>query len=340
MDKLARQRTHGREPAAAIAAFYGLMPASISHEGYSAKPMHSYWDDFWALRGYKDAVAASPTSLGQKHEMRTRSSHRATSSARDLYCLARGDAAAHAIDYLPGCGGARRLRRDLDDDRAVARPASSKRCRRMRCTPRSSATGKTSRSARDGTRAWDAYTPYEWRTLGTFVRLGWRDRAQRVDRLPHERPAPGGVESVGRSRRPRPREVALRRRHAARLGRVGLHPLDARHVRVRARSRSIDRHRRRNPAAWINAKDGVGITGLRTPYGSLSYTVRRENERVTLHIDKGVAPPGGFVFESPFGSASDTRINGKPAEWKGSLLPIEDAPADITFDVALMPTTH
>jgi glycogen debranching enzyme len=33
-------------------AFYGLMPASISHEGYSAKPMHSYWDDFWALAGY------------------------------------------------------------------------------------------------------------------------------------------------------------------------------------------------------------------------------------------------------------------------------------------------
>ncbi|MGO4781813.1 hypothetical protein AB4084_40635, partial [Lysobacter sp. 2RAB21] len=37
-------------------AFYGMMPASISHEGYSAKPMHSYWDNFWALRGYKDAV--------------------------------------------------------------------------------------------------------------------------------------------------------------------------------------------------------------------------------------------------------------------------------------------
>ena len=37
-------------------ANFGLMPASISHEGYSAKPMHSYWDDFWALTGYKDAV--------------------------------------------------------------------------------------------------------------------------------------------------------------------------------------------------------------------------------------------------------------------------------------------
>jgi hypothetical protein len=32
------------------------MPQSISHEGYSAKPMHSYWDDFFALRGYKAAV--------------------------------------------------------------------------------------------------------------------------------------------------------------------------------------------------------------------------------------------------------------------------------------------
>jgi len=34
-------------------AFYGLVPESISHEGYSAKPMHSYWDDFFVLLGLK-----------------------------------------------------------------------------------------------------------------------------------------------------------------------------------------------------------------------------------------------------------------------------------------------
>src|SRR5207247_2214165 len=38
-------------------AFYGLLPASISHEGYAAKPMHSYWDDFWAAKGYDAAHA-------------------------------------------------------------------------------------------------------------------------------------------------------------------------------------------------------------------------------------------------------------------------------------------
>ncbi len=34
----------------------GLLPVSVSHEGYLAQPVHSYWDDFWALRGLLDAV--------------------------------------------------------------------------------------------------------------------------------------------------------------------------------------------------------------------------------------------------------------------------------------------
>ena len=30
--------------------FFGLLPESASHEGYVAKPVHSFWDDFWAIR--------------------------------------------------------------------------------------------------------------------------------------------------------------------------------------------------------------------------------------------------------------------------------------------------
>src|SRR2546428_7543703 len=37
-------------------ACYGLLPESVSHEGYLAHPVHSYWDDFWALRGLEDAA--------------------------------------------------------------------------------------------------------------------------------------------------------------------------------------------------------------------------------------------------------------------------------------------
>ena len=38
--------------------FRGILPASISHEGYST-PHHSYWDDFWALKGWKDGEQAA-----------------------------------------------------------------------------------------------------------------------------------------------------------------------------------------------------------------------------------------------------------------------------------------
>jgi len=34
--------------------FRGLLPESASHEGYLAHPVHSYWDDFWAIRGLID----------------------------------------------------------------------------------------------------------------------------------------------------------------------------------------------------------------------------------------------------------------------------------------------
>jgi hypothetical protein len=46
-------------------AFYGLLPASISRSGYAARPMHSDWDDFWALKSYKE-VAPIGTVLGHR----------------------------------------------------------------------------------------------------------------------------------------------------------------------------------------------------------------------------------------------------------------------------------
>jgi hypothetical protein len=38
---------------------------SISHEGYSDKAMHSYWDNFFVLKGFKDAAAIASV-LGMK----------------------------------------------------------------------------------------------------------------------------------------------------------------------------------------------------------------------------------------------------------------------------------
>ncbi|TMG94618.1 MAG: discoidin domain-containing protein, partial [Betaproteobacteria bacterium] len=63
VDRLRQSERNDANLASGTRAFYGLLPASISHEGYSEKPMHSYWDDFWALKGYDDALSIA-TALG------------------------------------------------------------------------------------------------------------------------------------------------------------------------------------------------------------------------------------------------------------------------------------
>src|SRR5690606_2526670 len=80
-------------------AFYGMMPASISHEGYSAKPMHSYWDNFWALRGYKDAVQIAE-ALGRDEDARRMVDSRDQFHG-DLMDSLRAAARLHDIDFLP-----------------------------------------------------------------------------------------------------------------------------------------------------------------------------------------------------------------------------------------------
>src|SRR5262249_10665408 len=41
-------------------ACFGLLPESISHEGYSSRPVHAYWDDFFPVSGLGHAAAAAP----------------------------------------------------------------------------------------------------------------------------------------------------------------------------------------------------------------------------------------------------------------------------------------
>jgi hypothetical protein len=45
--------------------YYGLLPASVSHEGYLGNPVHAYWDDFWGVRGLED-IAWLADVIGEK----------------------------------------------------------------------------------------------------------------------------------------------------------------------------------------------------------------------------------------------------------------------------------
>src|SRR5206468_1895703 len=81
--------------------FAGILPPSISHEGYSAKPMHSYWDDFFALRGFADAAWIA-TALGDRAAA-ARWSRVHAEFGRDLHASILAAMIRHHVDYVPGC---------------------------------------------------------------------------------------------------------------------------------------------------------------------------------------------------------------------------------------------
>jgi hypothetical protein len=87
------------------------------------------------------------------------------------------------------------------------------------------------------------------------------------------------------------------------------------------------------PPAWLRDR-GVAIEHLRTPYGLLSYSLRKQGARTLLHIAAGMQPPpGGFILTWPEARPPRfTRINGKPAGWQNRELSIRELPADVVVE--------
>ncbi|MFA6469437.1 MAG: discoidin domain-containing protein [Bacteroidota bacterium] len=154
--------------------FYGLVTESISHEGYSDKPMHSYWDNFFALKGLKDAAEAAAI-LGMHTE-----AHAFDSIARayrlDLYTSIKLVMKNCQINYIPGCA-------EKGDFDATSTSIALFPNGEMNHVPQPAYSATFDRyydwfvKRSKNEIAWDAYTPYEIRNVGTFIYLGQKDRA-------------------------------------------------------------------------------------------------------------------------------------------------------------------
>jgi hypothetical protein len=308
-------------------AFYGVMPASISHEGYSAKPMHSYWDNFWALRGYKDAVQVAE-ALGKADEAARMAQSRDRFRA-DLMASLDAAAARHGIDYLPGAA-------ELGDFDATSTTIAlapggegdNLPADRLRNTFERYWSEFAAR--RDGLREWTAYTPYEWRNVGAFVRLGWRDRAwAAADWFMADR-APAAWNQWAEVVTPTPRTPFFLGDlpHAWVASDFVRSALDMfAHVRESDDSIVLAAG---VPADWFD--QGFAVRGLRTPGGTLSYALRREAGALVLDVDDGLElPPGGLVLPWPWGddTPGPTTIDGHAASWEDGELRVRQLPARV-----------
>jgi hypothetical protein len=295
---------------------YGLLPPTISHEGYSDKAAYSFWDDFWGLLGYKDAVFIAET-LGD-----TAAAQRFAASRDEFQIDIRnaitGTAIRHHIDFI--AGAADRGDFDATSTSIALSPAGAQADLPQGLMKRTFEKYWENFTARQENRnAWKDYTPYELRNVGVFVRLGQRDRAMRAldfffaDRRPQA--WNGWAEVVGRDLR-EPRFIGdmphawISSDYIRSALDLFVYERDVDHALVLAAGLPLD---------WVDTPTGVGVREVRTAYGSLSYNFRQEGAVRVLTIAPGVTPPGGFVVQWPDGVdlPPRPRIDGRRGEWKG-----------------------
>lgn len=278
-------------------ALYGLMPASISHEGYSTKPMHSYWDDFWALKGYDDAMDLAGV-LGHGDEQ---ASFRASRDQfrDDLHASIAAAVKEKGIDFIPGSA-------ELGDFDATSTTIALSPGSEQTRLPKALVDATFEKywqgfvARRDGKMAWKDYTPYELRTIASFVRLGWRDRVGDLIAFffADRRPAAWNqwAEVVGRD--PREPRFVGDMPHAWIASDYVRSALDL-FAYDRASDQSVVVAAGVQPE-WL-AGEGIAIRDLRTPYGRFGYTLKAKGGKAVLTITQPINPPGGVVLSLPLG---------------------------------------
>jgi hypothetical protein len=278
-------------------ACFGLLPESVSHEGYLAQPVHAYWDDFWAVRGIGDAAELA-LALGESAEAERIAGLRDSLHA-SLYDSIAATIATRGLAYVPGSV------EWADFDPAATATAIATTDAAERLPP--DALGWTFdeylagfRRRRRGEIPWNNYSAYEIRILGALVRLGRRDDAHEL------------LEFFLADRRPRAwnqwPEISWRDpRSPGHLGDVPHAWIGAEYVLALL---GMFAHERVSDGAlvlaagvsdaWLDAGDVV-VEGLPTWWGPLAYTLRRSGPgALRLELASGLRlPPGGIVVRPP-----------------------------------------
>ncbi|HEY0600716.1 discoidin domain-containing protein, partial [Brevundimonas sp.] len=282
---------------------FGLLPPTISHEGYSDRPAYSYWDDFWGLLGYRDAAFIAGTLGDEAAAARFRASE--AEFRADVMASIEATARAHGIDWIAGAA-------DRGDFDATSTTIALSPAGLIDDLPQDLLQGTFDKwwenftARQENRQGWRDYTPYELRNVGALVRLGRRDEALRAldfyfaDIRP--RAWNGWAEVVGRDRR-EPRFIGdmphawVSSDYIRSALDLLVYERDRDHALVLAAGA---------PLAWLDG-EGVGVTNLPTPYGPLTYNLRGDEGGYVLTLDGRASPPGGFVLQWPAGEIAPAR---------------------------------
>ncbi len=312
--------------------YYGLLPESISHEGYSARPVHSYWDDFFALRGLKDAVILA-RAVGDRDSMERFAALRDDFDA-DLRKSVTKSMANHKIDFIPGSVELGDF--DPTSTTVLLLPGGELFNYQPALNRTFDLYWDYFVKRRAGEIQPDAYTPYELRSVGALVRLGERQRANEVLEFLIGGQRPGAWNEWA--------EVVWRERDLPRF--IGdmphtwvasglIHSLRTMLVYERDEDEALVLAAG-VPAAWIEGGNVVTVKRLSTHFGVLHYSLRTEGDsRLVLHIDGDLSLPAGKIevrppLPRPIKAVS---INSMPVEqFMPDAVLVGDVPADVVVE--------
>ncbi len=303
---------------------WGLLPPSISHEGYSDKPAYSYWDDFWALRGLEDAVVIA-SAMGEEQRAGEWAAWRDELEA-ELARSVEATAARFGMSVIAGAAD----RGDFDPtSTTIALNPAQARVSPVLLGRTFDRYWQESEERSSGARAWKEYTPYELRTVGALARLGHPGRAQSMLRwfMTYRRPEAWNQWAE---------VVRADAREPHFLGDMPHAWVASDFIRSTLDLFAYEREADGVLLLGAGLEDewlagGFGVKNLSTPHGSLSYRLSPVPGGFSLELAGGLAPPaGGVRLAWPLAGPLPRAVHqGVLLSWVGRELVLPAGPATV-----------
>ncbi len=273
--------------------FYGILPESISHEGYMPA-MHSYWDDFWALKGWKDAIDVARI-LG-KTDVIPWMKEQEEALRKSVYESMKLVINEKKIDYIPGCA-------EKGDFDPTSTAMAVMVCDQLENLPQPHLNNTfnkyfTDVQARLQPDWFGSYTPYEVRSVQAYIYLDQKERAHAL------------LSFLMRDRRP------LEWKHFAEVMhypyRLGQYIGDMPHSWIGAEFinaiRSMFVYEKGNSLIvgagiiedWLKEGQEISVKELPTELGTVTYTIKKNNNQINMHISGNIKPNSKIIIKSPF----------------------------------------
>ena len=308
----------------------GILPQSVSHEGYYPEPgNHSYWDNFWALKGWKDAgtIAGILDRKDMLDWIRTEEQNLRNA----VYASISHEMKRHNIDYIPGCA-------ELGDFDASSTAIAIVACDELGQLPEPALGNTFEKYYREVLKRLEpgwrgSFSPYEIRIVQALLYMHQKERGLKLlDYLMRCR-HPLGWRQWGEAVYYPPDQGAF----------IG----DMPHTWVSSgflnTIRTLFLYERETdqalvlaagiPELWLESGQEVGTSQAPTYWGTVSFSMRKVGRTLHVSISGNARPPGGIMLESPLASPLlGASVNGTPV----SILPnhtvaVKSLPAEIVM---------